>query len=51
MSYLRSHSTNGKYLTDQFLRQKIVRKFQNEKRALESADNKALAKGKQCVFC
>ncbi|KAL3162719.1 hypothetical protein ABBQ38_008611 [Trebouxia sp. C0009 RCD-2024] len=43
-AYLKSHATNGRYLTDAFLKQKIVREFQNEKRSLESADNKAMAK-------
>ncbi|KAL3162720.1 hypothetical protein ABBQ38_008611 [Trebouxia sp. C0009 RCD-2024] len=50
-AYLKSHATNGRYLTDAFLKQKIVREFQNEKRSLESADNKAMAKaanGWQC---
>ena len=35
-------------LTDQFSQTNNFGKFQNEKRALESAGNKALAKGKPC---
>lgn len=40
VKFLKSHTVNGHLLPDKMLREKIVKKFQNDKRALKVKDSK-----------